>query len=197
MNWDHILAGHRAVVDHVDQELRPAVEAAAELLTRRIQAGGKLLLAGNGGSAADAQHFACELVNQFLIKSSRPWPALALTTDSSILTSVVNDHDGQWIFAKQVEAFGQPGDVFIAISTSGNSPNLVLAADTARQRGLHTLGLLGGDGGRLLGLVEHAVTVGCTREVPRIQEAHLIVIHALCEHIEAALHALDVSGEAP
>lgn len=193
MKWPDLIREHRDVIDFIERDMQPAIDAVAEMLIERIDAGNKLLIAGNGGSAADSQHFACELVNQFLIKNSRPWPALALTTDSSILTSVVNDHNGIEIFGKQIQAFGQPGDVFMAISTSGSSPNLVHAADLAKQGGLVTVGLLGGEGGQLQNLVDHALTIRCTKHVPRIQEGHLLIIHALCERIEEVLHERDAA----
>lgn len=188
MDWAEIFAGHRAVIDFIEADLTNEVDALATLLIERISAGNKILLCGNGGSAADAQHFAAELVNRFLI-DSRAWPALSLTTDSSILTSVANDYAADQIFAKQVEAFGRPGDVLILISTSGNSPNLVAAIDVAKKQDVTTVGLLGKDGGTLAPLVDTPLVISCTTHVPRIQEGHLLLIHALCEQIEETLHA--------
>lgn len=191
MDWNALLGDHLKVIEFIRTEMRESVDRVAQLLVERIDAGGKILICGNGGSAADAQHFACELVNQFLIKGSRPWPALALTTDSSILTSVSNDYEAALVFSKQVEAFGQPGDVLIGISTSGNSANVVKAVEAATERGLDTIGLLGGDGGALQTLVDHPLTVSASSHVPRIQEGHLVLIHALCEQVEYDLHQRD------
>ncbi len=140
--------------------------------------GGKLLLCGNGGSAADAQHLAAEFVNRFLI-DRRPLPALALTTDTSILTSVGNDFSYDDIFAKQVQALGKKEDLFLGISTSGNSPNIVRAVETATKIGMKTAILTGGSGGALASMADLVLTVPSDK-TPHIQETHLWIEHMLC-----------------
>ncbi len=157
----------------------------SELVTDALRQGKKILLFGNGGSAADAQHLAAEFVNRLLI--TRPAvPALALTTDTSILTSVANDFSFDEIFARQVEAFGQDGDIAMAISTSGKSGNLVRAIESAKTRKMITIGLLGGDGGQLQSMVDYHLTVSSTSS-QRVQETHITIGHALCEWVEKAL----------
>jgi len=151
-------------------------------LAAALQAGGKLLIFGNGGSAADAQHFAGELVGRYL-KSRRGLPALALTTDPSIITAVGNDLGFEHVFERQVEAHGRPGDVAIGISTSGRSPNVLAALARARQLGLTTVGLTGNGGGPLRELADHLIDVP-SADTPRIQEVHGMVVHILCEAIE-------------
>jgi D-sedoheptulose 7-phosphate isomerase len=162
---------------HVD-----AIYALAEAVFTSWQEGGKLLLCGNGGSAADAQHIAAELVGRFLA-DRRAYPALALTTNSSIMTSVGNDYGFDQIFARQVTALGRPGDVLLAISTSGNSPNVIEAVAEARRIGLRIFGFLGCDGGRLLDLVDVALVVP-SQQTPRIQEVHITMGHLLCRLLE-------------
>jgi D-sedoheptulose 7-phosphate isomerase len=150
-----------------------------------LRSGGKILVFGNGGSAADAQHLAGELVGRFL--RERPGlPAIALTTDPSVITAVGNDMGFEAVFRRQVEAHGRAGDVAIGISTSGRSPNVVDALRLARQRGLLTVGLTGGGGGRLGGLVHYLVDVP-SHETPRIQEVHTMVVHVLCELVEEGM----------
>lgn len=159
---------------------------AGRMFIDALAAGKKVLAFGNGGSAADCQHFAAELVNRY--RRDRPaLAAIALTTDSSILTSVANDSDYQSVFSRQVEALGAPGDVALAISTSGNSPNVLKAAEIARARGLKSLGLAGRDGGKLARVVDLCLTVP-HRETARIQEVHGLLVHLFCEMIDEALH---------
>jgi D-sedoheptulose 7-phosphate isomerase len=156
-----------------------------EWLIETFRAGGKLLLFGNGGSAADAQHMAAEFVNRFKI-SRRPLPAIALTTDSSVLTSIGNDFGYDQVFAKQIEALGKPGDLALAISTSGNSPNVVKAVEIARGMGIRTVALTGGTirpGGALSPLVDLLLNVPVD-STPHIQETHLWVEHMVCELVE-------------
>jgi D-sedoheptulose 7-phosphate isomerase len=154
-------------------------------MAESLRAGGKVLVFGNGGSAADAQHFAGELVGRFL--RDRPGlPALALTTDPSVLTSIGNDMGFESIFRRQVEAHGRPGDVAVGISTSGRSANVFEALRLARDRGLLTVGLTGGGGGRLGGLVHFLIDVP-HHSTPRIQEVHGMVVHVLCEVVEEAM----------
>lgn len=155
-----------------------------------LSKGGKLLLFGNGGSAADAQHLAAEFVNRFLI-NRRPLPALALTTDTSVLTSIGNDFSFEQIFSKQIEAFGKPEDLALGISTSGNSPNVIKAMQAARAIGMKTVGLTGGTirpGGDLAAHCDLVLNVP-SDATPHIQEAHLWVEHLLCEIVEKRMFA--------
>ena len=166
-------------------EIAPTLEAVVSAIAQRVRGGGKLLLCGNGGSAADSQHVATELVVRYL--RDRPGiPALALTVDTSILTAASNDLGFERVFARQVEALGHPGDVLIAISTSGDSPNVLRAGEAAKEmgppdRGPHRRlrGTTGGDG--------RPLSEGALRPHPRIQEAHLVMEHLLCEGIEEAV----------
>lgn len=161
------------------------IVALAEAWVACLREGGKLLLCGNGGSAADAQHLAAELVNRFL--QERPaLPAIALTTDTSILTATANDRAFEEVFARQVEALGRPGDLLVLVSTSGRSPNLLRAAEVARGRQLPILGLLGGDGGPVLPLCDLALVVPSSSP-PRVQEVHILVGHILCRAVEGVL----------
>ena len=161
------------------------VAAAADALVACFRAGGKALLFGNGGSAADAQHMAGEFVGRFLL-DRRPLPAIALTTDTSALTAIANDFGFEHVFARQVEALGRPGDVAIAISTGGTSPNVLAGVRAARRRGLVTIGLVGAGPTPLEELVELPVVVP-QRGSPPVQEAQLAIEHALCEVVEARL----------
>jgi D-sedoheptulose 7-phosphate isomerase len=163
-----------------------AVARAAELMIASIRSGGKVLIFGNGGSAADAQHIAAELVNR-LNYDRPPIAAIALTTDTSILTSIGNDSSFAGLFERQVRALGRAGDVALAISTSGNSPNVLQAVNAAGELGLKTIGLAGRDGGKLAAAVDIALVVQ-TRATQRIQETHITIGHILCELIEDALY---------
>jgi len=158
------------------------VEKIASEIIESIRNGGKLMICGNGGSAADAQHMAAEFVNRFL-KERKPLPAIALTTDTSNITSIANDYSFDEIFSKQVEALGRKGDVLIGISTSGNSNNVLKALVKARELGLRTIGLLGRDGGKIKAHCDIFMTVGST-STPRIQEVHEFVIHTVCKMVE-------------
>ncbi|MEE8301813.1 MAG: D-sedoheptulose 7-phosphate isomerase [Candidatus Tectomicrobia bacterium] len=161
------------------------IQAMIDGIWERFQRGGKLLLCGNGGSAADAQHLATECMVR-LREERAPLPAMALTTDTSLLTAAGNDDGFETIFARQIAGLGRPEDVLLALSTSGNSANVVLAVEEARRRGLHTLGLLGKDGGALQALVDVALVVP-SFDTQRIQEVHITVGHILCEALEQKL----------
>jgi D-sedoheptulose 7-phosphate isomerase len=150
-----------------------------------LRSGSKVLTFGNGGSAADAQHFAAELVGRYL-KERAAWPAIALTTDTSILTAVANDFGYDAVFLRQVEALGRKGDVAVGISTSGRSPNVVTALARAREMGLVTIGMTGNGGGALAGHVDYLIDVP-SPATPRIQEVHALVIHVLCAIVEEAI----------
>jgi len=162
------------------------VVRAAELLVTSIKAGGKVLIFGNGGSAADAQHIAAELVNR-LNYDRPPIAAIALTTDTSILTSVGNDSSFEDLFARQLVALGREGDVALAISTSGNSPNVLRAVDAARELGIKTIAFAGRDGGKLGAAADLALVVESSA-TQRIQETHITIAHILCELVEDALY---------
>jgi len=155
------------------------------LLIETYKKGNKLLIAGNGGSAADAQHIAGELVSKFYF--DRPaLPAIALTTDTSIITAIGNDYGYEYLFSRQVEANGVKGDVFLGISTSGNSKNIIEGLKTAKEKGLITIGLTGESGGKMKELCDYCIYVP-SRETPRIQEAHILIGHILCSVIEEAI----------
>ena len=161
------------------------IVALADLIAERVRKGGKVLVFGNGGSAADAQHFAGELVGRFT-KEGPPIPALALTTDTAIMTAVGNDYGYEHIFKRQVEAHARPDDIAVGISTSGNSTNVLEAMEVAKARGVLTVGMTGQDGGKLAALVDHLFAVP-SKETPRIQEAHHLMNHILCELLEERL----------
>ncbi len=168
-----------------DAELLSETAAVGRLFARVLGSGGKVLFFGNGGSAADAQHLAAELVGRFGYE--RPGvPSLALTVDTSCLTAVANDYGFEFIFARQVQALGAKGDVAVGISTSGNSPNVLAGLRAAAERGLHTVALTGAGGGRMRDIAEHTLAVpsGAT---PRIQESHILLGHILCEYTEREL----------
>lgn len=165
-----------------DQEL-DHILVQADDMAERLRRGCRVLVCGNGGSAADAQHFAAELSGRF-VKERRALAGIALTTDTSALTSIGNDYGFDRIFSRQVEALGRPGDLLVGISTSGNSPNVILAAEEAKRLGIRTLGLLGRDGGKLRTLVDDALVVPCPITA-RIQEVHQMIYHFWCEAIEA------------
>jgi len=158
---------------------------ASKIISETFKSGGKLLIIGNGGSAADAQHMAAEFVNRFVIERP-PLPAIALTTDTSILTSIGNDYDFDQIFSKQVKALGKEGDVLLAISTSGNSPNVLKAVKTATEEGIKTIGLTGKDGGKMSNTVDVHLNVD-SNVTARIQEVHITACHIICELVDYRL----------
>lgn len=186
MDWNRMAEEYLSVADELFNRLKNETFGLADLIAERLKAGGKVMVCGNGGSAADAQHFAAELVNRFLLER-RPYAALALSTDTSILTSIGNDYGYEFVFEKQVRALGKKGDVLIAISTSGNAANVCRAVETAKAMGIVTVGMTGGRGGRLAGLADTVLSVSSTSSTPRIQEGHQFIIHALCERIEEIL----------
>ena len=170
------------------EALAQPIAAAAERMIRCLEAGGKIMSCGNGGSAADSQHFAAEMLNRFEIeRPSRA--AMALSTDTSTLTSIANDYAFDQVFAKQVRALGRPGDVLLGISTSGSSPNVMEAIKAAHQRDMRVVALTGNQGGAIVGLLhpdDVHICVPSTRTA-RIQEVHLLTLHCLCDAIDAAL----------
>lgn len=172
-----------------DAALHADISRAVALCVASLRGGGKIMFAGNGGSAADAQHWAGELVSRFYY--DRPGlAAVALTTDSSILTAIGNDYGYDYTFARQVEALGRKGDVLVAISTSGNSANILRAADAARARGVSVVGFTGKAGGKLAPLADPCFRVP-SDETPRIQEGHEFIGHLLCALVEAEMHPRD------
>ncbi len=182
------------VKERVIETQSETLAAITRLLIRALADGGKILIFGNGGSAADAQHIAGELVGRFL-RERQALAAMALTTDTSIMTAIGNDYSFERVFARQIEALGQPGDVALAISTSGRSRNIVAALETARARGMATVAFTGEDGGELPGRVDYCFRVPST-STPRIQEAHIAAGHAICELVELALGVFHDGGTA-
>jgi D-sedoheptulose 7-phosphate isomerase len=175
------IAEHLEVVRQMEAQ-QGVLESIAVAMTAALRAGGKILWCGNGGSAGDAQHLAAELVGRFQ-RERRGMASLALTTDSSVLTSVANDYGFAAVFARQVEALGLAGDILVGISTSGNSENVIAALRTAREQGLATVAFTGAGGGKMAGLADHLFAVA-SRVTARIQEAHILAGHMLCDWIE-------------
>jgi D-sedoheptulose 7-phosphate isomerase len=162
----------------------------AEKIVQAFTNDRKLMLCGNGGSAADAQHIAAEFINRFEFERP-PLPAIALTTDSSIITSIGNDYSFNDIFSKQVKALGVEGDILMAISTSGNSPNILSAAKAAKDMGIYVVGLAGNDGGKLKGLVDSCLIVN-SASTARIQESHILAGHIICKLVDYILFQKDI-----
>ena len=180
----------KSIEDHmrVVDQLREREELFREIaghMTRALREGNKILWCGNGGSAADAQHLAAEMVGRFR-RERRAWASIALTTDTSILTAIGNDYGYAAVFARQVEALCRPGDLLVGLSTSGNSPNVCKAVECARALGAFTVGMTGGSGGRLATLADACLRVAAS-ETARIQECHILFGHMLCEQIESEL----------
>ena len=169
----------------MDPSFTAVVEEAAQMILRTYRNGKRVLLAGNGGSAADAQHLAAELVSRFF-KERKGLSAEALTVNTSVMTAIGNDYDFDRIFSRQIEASGSSGDLFIAISTSGNSSNIIEAIRTAGEQGLTVLGMAGRDGGRMRDLCDTLIIIP-SDVTPRIQEGHILCGHILCEIVEARL----------
>ena len=186
----------KAIIEHFEESIRvkqsflrdnlETLTQAIDTVVRAFQSGNKLLLFGNGGSAADAQHIAAEFVNRFLIERP-PLPAIAFTTDTSVLTSIANDYSYNEVFAKQVQALGKEGDVAIAISTSGNSSNVIAAINACKKSKITTIGLTGGKGGQMVGKVDFLLSVSESRNSARIQETHILIGHVICDLVDQKL----------
>jgi len=182
---ERLMAESCAVKQDLIRYYLDAIAKAVDATLQALKGGNLILLCGNGGSAADAQHLAAEFVNRFLIDRAA-LPAIALTTDTSVLTSIGNDSDFRQVFARQIEALGKAGDVLYAISTSGNSGNVIEAVKAARKRGMETIAFTGGDGGKLAPLCDLAL-IAPSRSTPRIQEAHITIGHIICQIVEEEL----------
>lgn len=176
---------HQQTIARVAEECSGSIAAVGDLMVNVLQQGGAIYWCGNGGSAADSQHLAAELVGRFK-RDRRALRSAALSTDTSVLTCVANDYSFDEIFSRQIEALGRPGDLLVGISTSGNSANVLRAFAAAKAHGLHTVGLLGKDGGEAKELVDHAIIIP-SQTTARIQEAHILVGHCFCDLIEAGL----------
>ncbi len=181
MNISDIINEHLATAERL-KSLETDIQAACDLCTATILRGGKILIAGNGGSAADAQHIAAEFVGRF-VKNRRSFPAIALSTDTSALTAIANDYGFERVFARQIEGLGVQNDVFIGISTSGNSPNIVHAVEVARECGLKIIVFSGRDGGILRGQADVELIVP-SEITARIQEMHILIGHIICEAVD-------------
>ena len=180
-----VLERHLKVTEEFFTNNSGYIVEASQVCADALQSGKKILLAGNGGSAADAQHIAAEFVGRF-IDDRKALPAIALTTDTSILTAVGNDYGYEYVFSRQIEGLGQEGDIFIAISTSGNSENIIKAIEAAKQEGLTVIGLTGKSGGRMRGMCDVFLCVE-DEETAHVQECHIMVMHMLCGMIETSM----------
>ncbi len=186
LDIDAILTAHDRAIASI-RRLAPRIHEAAERMLRVLGHGGQIYICGNGGSAADAQHFAAELAGRFE-RERRGLPAIALTTDTSALTSIGNDYGFEHIFRRQLEALATPGELLVAISTSGNSANIVETVRFAREHNIQTVGLLGRDGGKLATMVDVPLTIPLDNTA-RVQEAHIVILHMLCEAVESGHEA--------
>lgn len=185
------------VIQHIQMQVDESIEvkkdffaksrenlvAVAKLLGGTLQSGNKIIICGNGGSASDSQHFAGEMVGRFL-KERRPLPAVAITTDTATITAIGNDYGYDQVFSRQVEAIGKPGDVLFAISTSGKSPNVLKAAESAKKMGIKIVAMTGGAGGPLGQLADHHLNVALGKNSARIQEVHIMCIHLLVDLVD-------------
>jgi D-sedoheptulose 7-phosphate isomerase len=176
------LRDHQNIIQKVIDTLAPDIERACQMINEAILSGKKVLVAGNGGSAADAQHIAAELSGRF-VKDRKALPGIALTVDTSALTSIANDYGYEHVFSRQLEALAQPGDLFIGISTSGNSQGVLNAFQSAQKIGCKTLGLSGRDGGKMNGLCELNIIIP-SDITARIQEMHILIGHILCKSVD-------------
>jgi D-sedoheptulose 7-phosphate isomerase len=174
-------AGHLAALESLKNQYA-VIESICLSISRAIERGNTLYICGNGGSAADAQHMAAEFTIRYKMER-RALPALALSTDTSAITACGNDYSFDAIFSRQLEAFAKGGDVLLGISTSGNSPNVIKAIEAAKKMGVTTIAFLGKDGGKIKGLVDHALVIA-SNDTPRIQEMHSLAMHAVCEIVE-------------
>lgn len=190
--FEDAVSGHTRAIEEFRQQREVVVEI-CRLLLKSLQAGGKILWCGNGGSASDAQHLAAELVGRFK-RDRKALPSIALTTDTSILTSIGNDFGFDSVFQRQVEALCLPQDLLVGISTSGNSSNVCAAIEEAKRIGAATVVFTGQSGGKLAGLADAALCVRAT-ETARIQEVHILCGHILCDWIEAAAISPDTEGK--
>ncbi|MBI2660078.1 D-sedoheptulose 7-phosphate isomerase [Candidatus Woesearchaeota archaeon] len=166
----------------LDDALISQIEKSAKLIVDTFKGGNKVLLAGNGGSASQASHFAAEFVGRYK-NEKRGLPSIALTSDSSLLTAWANDYEYETVFERQLQAFGKKGDVFVAISTSGNSENVIRAAKEAKKMGIHVIGLLGKDGGKMKGNCDIEILIPSSN-TPVVQENHLMIFHIICEFVD-------------
>ncbi len=185
MNYRDVIKEWKQIAENFFDARENIYKEAIKLTVDSLKEGHKILVFGNGGSAAQAQHFAAELVNKFL-KIRPPIRALSLTTDTSILTSIANDTSFDYVFSRQIEAFGEKGDIALGLSTSGNSPNVIEAMKAAKAKGLVTIALTGKDGGKLHSLVDCLLDVP-SEETPRIQEVHILLLHLMAQEIEDQL----------
>lgn len=176
------IEAHLSLVSKVKAEMVDQIDEAGQMIVHSLKQGHKLMLCGNGGSAADAQHLAAEFVGRF-IRERNPLPALALTTDSSALTAIGNDYGFDAVFSRQVDGLGEKGDLLLAISTSGDSANILKAIESARAIGCPTIALTGGSGGQMKSVVDLCLAVPST-ETPRIQEMHIMIGHILCDLVD-------------
>ena len=179
------LQDHRVLIELLERDMASQIAEMSSLIATALSNGSKLLVMGNGGSAADSQHFVAEIVGRFKMER-KALPAVALSTDTSILTAIGNDYGFESIFSRQVEALAEPGDVMVGLSTSGNSPNVLKALKAAHERGCRTVGLLGKDGGSIRTACDLALVVPST-DTPRIQEGHITIIHIVCDLVEKKL----------
>jgi D-sedoheptulose 7-phosphate isomerase len=179
------LQDHRVLIDLLERDMAPSIAEMSNMISSALSKGSKLLVMGNGGSAADSQHFVAEIVGRFKMER-KALPAIALSTDTSIMTAIGNDYGFESIFSRQVEALAAQGDIVVGLSTSGNSPNVLKALNAARQRGCRTIGLLGKDGGSIKAVCDLALVMPST-DTPRIQEGHITIIHIACDLVEKAL----------
>ena len=187
INWEAFLKEIEILRNSFFKNRSKVIEETIKIMERAIKNGGKIIVFGNGGSAAQAQHFAAELVNKFLIVR-KPLPALSLTTDTSILTSVGNDISFNEIFSKQIEALGKRSDVALGISTSGDSLNVIKGIKKAKEKKIYTIGLTGEGGGKMAEYVDLLIDVP-SKSTPRIQEIHLMVLHLIAEELEKNLYS--------
>lgn len=193
MNTDTIAGDYLAVANEVFNTMLDDVEQVAQKIASCLKKGGKVLLCGNGGSAADAQHIAGEFLNRFLCER-RPYAAIALSTDTSTMTAIGNDYDFSLVFAKQIQALGRPGDMLWAISTSGNAANVMQAVKAAHDAGMKVIGMTGGVGGKLAPASDYLFCIRSTKSTPRIQEGHQLLFHLICERLEEIMVAHDRKG---